>query len=172
MTTIPTGEPNQWPRGSKYSSGTWSGYRNVYTQTYGKLWQCPVSSSFPISLSKRYITDKVASDFWGKKESLEAKGLAFLKDKSSQSSQVIPNGVTRANCLGYEGHTMILHAKKVIYHFFCVEWSVKATRMRLVPYTCVYDKHAHAKQFEGCAGGWGAGLGCGSMMPIYLSDIS
>lgn len=45
-------------------------------------------------------------------------------------------------------------------------------RMWRVPYTCVYDKHAHAKQFEGCAGGWGAGLGCGSMMPIYLSDIS
>ena len=47
-----------------------------------------------------------------------------------------------------------------------------ALDMQRVRCTCVCDKHTHAKQCEGCAGGWGAGPGCGSMMPIYLSDIS
>lgn len=47
---------------------------------------------------------------------------------------------------------------------FCIHW---VDAMCYVP-THVYDKHTHAKQFEGCAGG----LGCSSMMPIYLSDIS
>lgn len=81
---------------------------------------------------------------------------------------VAPGRATSANC---SGHAMMLDAKK--NDVVCVEESVLGTRR--VPHACVcgvYDKHAHAKQFEGCAGGWGAGLGCGSMMPIYLSDIS